>query len=120
MTTPADDEPVTLVEACALYPRAKLKVSTLRAEAAKGRLDIFRIGRRDYVTVHAMREMLRKCQDAARLHASTSTPAEANGSSETDQASSARAALNQSVAALKSGLVNISGKSTRRNAGRPH
>jgi hypothetical protein len=36
-----DDEPITLAEACKLFPRAKLTVSTLRAEAGRGRLDIF-------------------------------------------------------------------------------
>ena len=38
---------LTLKEAAA---RSGLTVSTLRAEAARGRLDLFRIGKRDYTT----------------------------------------------------------------------
>lgn len=115
---PAQDErPITLREAGELY---RLKVSTLRAEASRGRLDIFRLGKRDYTTLSAMREMVRKCQDAARLRASTSTPDVGNGLSETERLSSAQAALRTTVTALKRGLPRISGKSTGRNAPRPH
>jgi hypothetical protein len=67
-----DDEPITLAEACKLYPRTRLTVYALRAEADRGRLDIIRMGRRDYTTVRAMREMVRKCQDDANRRASTS------------------------------------------------
>jgi hypothetical protein len=114
----SEDDPITLADACRLFPSSRLTVSTLRAEAARGRLDIFRLGRRDYVTLAAMREMFRKCQDAARLRASTSTQRASNGLSETDQLKSAQAALNQTVAALRSGLPHISGKSTNRSAAR--
>lgn len=123
MTSPSPEtlerEPITLAEACELYPRSKFKVSTLRAEAGRGRLDIFRIGKRDYTTPAAMREMIRKCQDAARHRASTSTQDGNSGLSETDRASSARAALSQTVEALKSGSVVILDRNTRRSAGRP-
>ena len=112
------DEPLTLKEACALYPRCKFTVSTLRAESSRGRLDIFRMGRRDYTTAAAMREMIRRCQDAARLRASTSTENGDSGSSGTDRASSALAALSQTVVALKSGLPHISGSNTNRSAAR--
>jgi len=47
MTEIADDEPITLAKACDLFPHVPLTVSTLRAEAARGRLDIFRLGKRD-------------------------------------------------------------------------
>jgi hypothetical protein len=112
-----DERPITLAEAAAEY---RLTVSTLRAEAARGRLDIFRLGKRDYTTPQAMRDMVRKCQDAARLRVSTSTGTEASGLSETDRILSAQAALNQTVAALKSGLPRISARSTRRSAARAH
>lgn len=113
-----EDEPITLAAACSLYPASRFTVSTLRAEAGRGRLDIFRIGKRDYTTVAAMREMVRKCQDAARRRACTSIPSASNGLSETDQISSAQAALNQTVTALKSGLPHILGRSTHRSAAR--
>lgn len=121
MSNTADiDEPVTLEDACGMFPRAKLTVSTLRAEAGRGRLEIFRLGRRDYTTASAMREMIRRCRDDARLQGSTSMPAGANGSSATDHASSARAALRATVTALKAGLPRISASNTRRSAAQRH
>ena len=116
----ADDDPIPLREACALFPKAKLTLSTLRAEAERGRLDIFRLGKRDYTTPKSMREMVRKCREEDHRHGSTSTPIASNGSSATERATSARAALNQTVAALKQGLPRISARSTRRNVDPTH
>lgn len=48
--TISDDEPMTLAEACETIFRGHIKPATLRAEAARGRLVIERIGRRDFVT----------------------------------------------------------------------
>jgi hypothetical protein len=62
MTDIAEDDPITLAEACKLFPRAKFTVSTLRAEADRERLEIFGIGRRDYTTLRSMREMVRLCR----------------------------------------------------------
>jgi hypothetical protein len=115
-----DDEPMTLDDACREFPQARLTPYTLRAEAGRGRLDIFRLGRRDYTTRASMREMVRKCQDAARLRASTSTESATSGLSETDRVSSAQAALSQTVAALKSGSPRTLVKSTNRRVGQTH
>ncbi len=78
LKTPAADEPITLAGACQLFPRAKLTVSTLRAEAARGRLEIFRLGRRDYTTPAAMERMVQRCRESRRV--SISTPPEGNES----------------------------------------
>ena len=107
-----EDEPITLADACTLYPRAKLKVSTLRAEAGRGRLDIFRIGRRDYTTPAAMIEMVRRCRDEDCRRASTSIRQDASGSSETEKRASAQAALSQAVQVLRSSSPNTSARST--------
>jgi hypothetical protein len=96
-----DDEPITLAEACKLFPRAKLTVSTLRAEAGRQRLEIFGIGKRDYTTLRSMREMVRRCREEDHRRRSTSQR-EINGSS-AERLASAQAALNQTVQALKSG-----------------
>lgn len=119
MSTQVTSEILTLREACALYGD-KFTVSTLRAEAARGRLDIFRLGKRDYTTREAMQEMVKRCQDEGRRRVSTSMQDEASGLSETDHASSAQAALNLSVAALRQGLPRISGKSTNRSHHKHH
>jgi hypothetical protein len=115
-----DDEPITLAKACELFPHAKLTVSTLRAEAARGRLSIFRIGRRDYTTLMAMKRMVQLCHVEARGRDSTCTVKHTNGLLETAQVSTAQAALKQSVIALKQGLPRISPKSIRRNDLRRH
>jgi hypothetical protein len=119
MTEKAQDTPITLKEACALYGN-KFTVSTLRAEYSRGRLEIFRLGKRDYTTVQSMQEMISKCREEVRRRASTLTESGGNGLSETARASSALAALSQTVTALKQGLPRISGQSIRRNAHRPH
>jgi hypothetical protein len=115
MSPDLDERPLTLKEAGDLY---RLKVSTLRAEAARGRLDIFRLGKRDYTTLQSMRDMVRKCQEEGRRRAFTSTQGVDSGLSETVRASSAQAALNHTVTALKRGLPRISDRSTSRNAQR--
>jgi hypothetical protein len=91
--TLADDVPITLQAACKLWPDAKLTVSTLRAEAARGRLDIFRIGRRDYTTVADMKRMVEQCRAEDYRRGSISIGSAANGSSVTESVSSAQAAL---------------------------
>ena len=112
-----DHDPLPLDDACRMFPQARLTPSALRAEARRGRLDIFRLGRRDCTTAASMREMVRKCQDAARLRASTSTESVVSGLSETDRASSAQAALSQTLVGLKSVLPRTSGRNINRRAG---
>ena len=114
MSRPDENEPITLAEACEIFPRARLTISTLRAEADRGRLDIFRLGKRDYTSVRSMREMVTKCQEESRRRGSISTQTEDNGLSETARVSSAQAALKQTVTALKHGLPHISGANTNR------
>lgn len=58
------------------------------------------------------------CRESERPRGSISTPSEHSGLSEMDRASSAQAALSQSVVELRRGLRNTSGTSTNRSAGR--
>jgi hypothetical protein len=68
-----DDTPITLKEACELYGN-RFKVSTLRAEAGRGKLRLFRLGRRDYTSPAFLREWIKRCQDdAAEQRGFTST-----------------------------------------------
>lgn len=64
MDADLEDEPLTLKEACQLVFRNAISPATLRAEAERGRLVIERIGRRDFVTRRAIREMRKKCEMA--------------------------------------------------------
>ena len=115
MSTIEDDEPITLKEACLLFPRSKLTVCTLRAEAARGRLDIFRLGKRDCTTPKAMREMVEKCRAAENRRDFTLIRGGNSGLSETERASSALARANESVARLKNTSRNTSATSTSPN-----
>src|SRR5262249_18539092 len=100
MTDIAEDDPITLAEACKLFPRAKLTPSTLRAEANKRkRLKIFGMGKRDYTTLRLMREWVRRCQEEDH-RSIPSTLREVNGSS-TERLASAQATLSQTVQVLK-------------------
>ena len=90
------DDPITLAEACKLFPRAHLTVSTLRAERDRGRLNIFRLGRRDYTTEADMRAMVKSSKDESsrRVYASTTK-------ADTGEQARSAAALSQITSALK-------------------
>jgi hypothetical protein len=60
----SDDEPITLAEACQHIFKGRITPDTLRAEAKRGRLEIERIGRQDFVTIAGIREMRKKCRTA--------------------------------------------------------
>jgi hypothetical protein len=89
---------LTLKEAAAAYDYT---VSTLRAEAGRGRLRIFRIGRRDYTMPGDVEEMIRLCRAEDHRHACTSTKQEASGLFETERRASAQAALSLTMQELK-------------------
>jgi len=57
-----DNAPMTLAEACRVIFRDLVTPSTLRAEARRGRLIIERIGRRDFVTRAALKDMRELCR----------------------------------------------------------
>jgi hypothetical protein len=115
----AADEPITLQAACGLWPDAKLTVSALRAEAARGRLTVFRLGRRDMTTLADMQRMVELCRADAPHRGSTSILAAGNGSSATDPSSSAQAALKQTVKALKNISPTTLPTNTSLNGARP-
>lgn len=98
-----DERPITLNEACSIF-RGSLTPATLRAEHGRGRLVIFKIGRRYYTTKSDVELMVSKCREGQPVQGSTSTKNEEHGPSETERAQSARAALNQTVEKLKRGL----------------
>ena len=98
------DTPLRLDVAAALaYPDGSMTASGLRREAARGRLAIERVAGKDYTTLVAIEEMRALCRVPQKAPVSGSVPkneiptarsASAQfGSSETDRARSARAAL---------------------------
>jgi hypothetical protein len=96
-----DDAPLTLTEACDLFFRGRVTPATLRAENRRGTLRIMRIGRADFVTPSAVREMMTKCQDPQKEPDSISIQKTDSGSSETERSQSALAAARQIGQELK-------------------
>lgn len=99
--TPSEDDPITLKEACKIVFRDRISPSTLRAEAAKGRLALRRIGRQDFVTLRDVRELVDRCRAEKPHPASTSIPNETHGLSATERDSSALVALEGTLQALR-------------------
>lgn len=114
MQPPGDEDPVTLQEACNIVYRGAIKVSTLKLEAGRGNVDIFRVGRRWFTTLRSVREMRNRCQGKRKAPGSTLTESEGNGLSEMERVSSALVALSQTTRELKSASRNTSPVSTGR------
>lgn len=87
-------------------------VSTLKAEAERGRLTIYKIGKRLYTTPADIMEMVVQCRVDRKAHGFTLIRNENNGSSATERASSALAAAQETALRLKNSSRNISAKST--------
>jgi hypothetical protein len=119
----ADDTPLRLDVAAALaYPDDSMTASGLRREAARGRLAIERVAGKDYTTLAAIEEMRGLCRVPQKAPVSGSVPkneiptarsASAQfGSSETDRARSARAALQRIARAPSAPSASILPTST--------
>jgi hypothetical protein len=90
--------PITLADAASYFG---FTVSTLRAEASRGHLVIYKIGKRIYTTLNDVRAMVIACRVQKNPHDSVSIRNGSSGLYETARASSARAALNMNIARLK-------------------
>lgn len=105
----SDTDPITLQDAAQHFG---FTVLTLRAEAGRGRLTIYKIGRRYYTTPGDIREMVTKCRVDQKARDFTSIRTARNGPSETARSASALAAANETVQRLKNISRNTSRKST--------
>ncbi len=106
---PRPDEPMTLAHAADYF---KFTVLTLRAEADRDRLTIYKIGRQYYTTPADIAEMVRKCRVEQKARGSISTRNAGNGSSATDRTSVALDALKQTINGHKSSSRNTSRANT--------
>jgi len=89
-----DNDAITLKDAA---KRFGFSVSTLRTEADRGRLTIYRIGRRYYTTPVGIREMVLQC----RVEHKAPTPASVM--SEAERTSAAMAAVKEAILVLRKG-----------------
>ncbi len=102
-----DDHPIRLKDAAEEFG---IGVATLRAEAERGRLAIYRIGKRDYTTRNDIREMVLQCLAPQKVPAYISTRREANTRSVT--AASSVDSAQQVLLKLRNTSRNISPRST--------
>jgi hypothetical protein len=116
-TDVAEDTQLSLQAAARLaFPDGTVSARTLRAEAARGKLAIFRIGKKYYTTVAEIERMIERCpvQPKARISISGGDPGgPPSGQSGTE---AARAALKASMAKLKEGSRTTSRPSTGRTS----
>jgi len=107
-----DDDTITLKDAASHYGYT---VSTLRAEAGRGRLTIYRIGKRYYTTPADIKEMVKQCRVDLKGRDFTLIRGGSSGSSETERASSALAAARETALGLRNSSRNTSATSTGQN-----
>lgn len=96
MTRDADQnfsDLITLEDACKFFLHGKVTVATLRALHKAERLEIYRIGRRDFTTLSDLKDMQKKCRVEAPVQNSGSTRRATDGRSATARASAAQAAV---------------------------
>lgn len=110
MPEPKDTDPITLQQACELVFDNAITPAALRAEAKRGNLNMFKVGRRHFTTRHDLKEMQKKCRlDLAEKDLVSTSKSSAPGmdvsrlpvgSSEMARANSAQAALEMTLQAL--------------------
>lgn len=107
-----DTDPITLADACRNHP--SITPAVLLAEAERGNLVVFKLGRRWHTTPGDFKHMVERCRESRRVRASISTASADNGSSAMVDPSSARAALQATIAAVKKPSPTTSRPSTGR------
>ena len=116
----ADDALIRLeVAARAAFPDGSIKLSSLRREARRGNLTIWRIANKDMTTLAEIRTMVEKCRVASPPAsgcdphgAGTPPPGSSSTSSTAPDVRSAQDAARMRVERLKNGSANISPAST--------
>jgi len=109
---PDDQKPITLKEACSRVFAGSITPATLRAEAGRGNLKIFRIGKRDFTTVEDINRMVELCREKDHRRGYTWTPSAESGSSETDRISAAQDAVSNMLNGRKKSSPNTSAENT--------
>lgn len=102
-----DDDTITLKDAADHFG---FSVYTLRTEADRGRLAIYKIGKRYYTTPADVKEMVRQCRVDQKAPDSTLIRFARSTSSETERASSALAAANETAQRLKNSSRSTLGR----------
>jgi hypothetical protein len=110
-----DNDTITLKDAASHFG---FSVYTLRAEAERGHLTTYKIGKKLYTTPADVREMVTKCRVSQNALGSIWTNGDPLGSFGTGQGSSARAALRAVLSKPECSLAVTSLANTSRNPAR--
>lgn len=102
-----DDDTITLKDAAQHFG---FSVWTLRTEADRGRLTIYKIGKRFYTTPRDVKEMIQRCRVDQKGRDFTLIKSAANSPSETERLSSALAAARESAEKLKNSSRSTLGR----------
>lgn len=102
-----DSDTITLKDAAQHFG---FTIWTLRAEADRGRLTIYKIGKKYYTTPGDVKEMIQRCRVDQKGRDFTLIRSASNTSSETERASSALAAATETALKLKNSSRNTLGK----------
>lgn len=110
-----DDDPISLKTAATDF---NLSVGVLKASGLRGDLAIYKLGSRYYTTPTAIRKWVESCRVDQTRRDFTLTRSVSSGSSETERASTALAAANETVRMLKSSSRNtlVTSTSPKRQA----
>lgn len=103
-----DSDTITLHDAAQHFG---FTVWTLRAEADRGRLTIYKIGKKYYTTPGDVKEMIQRCRVDQKGRDFTLIRSASNSPSETERVSSALDAANETALRLKNSSKNTLGKS---------
>lgn len=112
MSLPADDTLITLKDACEIFFGGKITVAVLKAEHAKGNLDLSKIGRSYWTTIAKLRDMDAKCRVEAPARNSGSTKAANPGQSLMADPAVAQGSALRTLSKLKERLESTSKAST--------
>lgn len=108
MSLPADDTLITLKDACEIFFGGKITVAVLKAEHAKGNLDLSKIGRSYWTTIAKLRDMDAKCRVEAPARNSGSTRGANPGQSLTADPAVAQGSALRTLSRLKEHLESTS------------
>lgn len=92
----SDEDPITLKRAAEQFG---FTVSTLRAEADRGRLNIYRIGKKLYTTPADVRRMVASCRVVPR--GQDLAPTRGDGAAKADSVAADRADLSEILSRLE-------------------
>lgn len=109
----SDDTLLTLKDACEIFFAGRITVASLKAEHARGNLDISKIGRTYFTTLAKLKEMELKCRVEVPVQGSGSTKIAKVGRLSMDESEAAQASVQMKLQERRKLLGITSRRNTR-------